>query len=282
MRLVKKTLTQTTSSGRVVERTYHVHIPTQGSQGRPLLFFFHGHGGSGVHMASTPGFEQWANKGYVMVFPDGLIGPDGRSGWRTLATPPHTGPSLDQDFVERMIASMKSLYAVDGSKIYCGAFSQGTDLCWQMYTKRADLVQGFCTAGCGITKVFMGMIPSTLRPWMTVIGRQEEMWLGDERNLGAEETTRYVCELNGCSPIPVPSEGSATGMPKNPTTGTKLTTYDFPAAKAVSAAVGAGKVDRVTVDAGHRWFNRGDGDNFNMTGLCIKFWRDHAGLPDPL
>ncbi len=113
---------------------------------------------------------------------------------------------------------------------------------------------------------------------MTVIGRQDPSWEGHKEPpindaLGAKETVDYLCQLHHRSTTPMPAKGTAAGNPPSPVKGTKLTVYDYATPTgAPTAAVGSGRVDEVTVPAGHRWFERSRGDNFGMTTACIAFW----------
>jgi hypothetical protein len=243
-------------------------------------------------MSGNSNMDYYANKGYVLVYPDGLPFVDGKLGWRTLATPQYN-TGLDQNFVELMIAELTSSpYNCDASKIYCSGFSNGTDVCWQMYTQRSDLIRGFSTFGRGIDQEFVGLTPAILRPWSTTIGQQDDSWDGHkdppENNAwGALETRDYVCGLNNRTTVATPPAGTAAGSPPNPSTGTKLTVFNYNTVATSgqpSAQVSAGTVSQVTQPALHRWFAKLPAwpDNFYATSYTITFFKTYAGLPAEL
>ncbi len=288
MQTVLRTLTQTVGL-ESVERQYRVHVPKQGAKNRPLLFFFHGHGMTALNFSQNPAFSQWADRGYVFAFLQGLPqGDPPKNGWRTLASGQSPYQELDEDFAMMALQAIQEEWGTDANQVYAGGFSQGTDMCWQLYVHQSITFKGFCTAGRGIEPAFVGLEPAVLRPWATTIGRQEPSWEGhkDPPNndaLGALETLDYVCGLHRRTTTATPQDGSPAGVPQYPKTGTRLVLFDYRTPDGTpSEAVVGGVVEKVTINAEHHWFNREAGDNFDMTSFCINFWRMKAGLPAPL
>lgn len=285
---IPKTLVQVDpSTGQQITRTWHVHLPSQGASGRPVLFFFHGHGGNGLSFSGQANFAYYANKGYVMVFPDAYDIPGAGPSWVTEATVSNQStfpPNMDEDFVMQMLASLVSEYNVDASKVYAGAFSMGTQLCFQLWLRQASSFKAFATAGAGERKAFDPLFaasPPPPRPWLSAIGQQDGSWLGDADNWGAQEMRDIVCSRNNRTTTATPPQG----VTQNPIAGgTKYTTfsYDTPVnGSAPSAQVVAVAVQKVTEPALHRWFAKPPSypDDFFMTTACIQFWKAYAGLP---
>lgn len=288
---IPKTLIQTDpATGQQITRTWHVHIPSQGASGRPVLFFFHGHGGNGLNFASQPNFGYYANKGYVIVFPDAYDIPTAGPSWVTEATVSGQSgfpPNMDEDFVMSMISALVSEYNVDATKVYAGAFSMGTQLCYQLWLRQSGSFKAFSTAGGGERKAFDALFASASpppRPWLSAIGQQDSSWTGDAEQWGAIETKDIICARNNRSNVAVPPAGQTF----NPIAGgTKYTVFNYdtvvngsnPSAQVVAIAV-----QKVTQPATHRWFAKPPThpDDFFMTSACIEFWKTYAGLPAEL
>lgn len=112
-----------------VKRVAVVVIPTAVSKPAPLVFVFHGHGGTGANIERRFDIEGlWPAA--IVVYPNGLVGhmgktdPQGvKSGWQT-----DLGESDDRDlaFYDGMLASLKSKLAVDTNRVYAMGHSNGS------------------------------------------------------------------------------------------------------------------------------------------------------------
>ena len=103
----------------------------------PLVFCWHGHGGTAVHSRATAAFEiAWPEA--IVVYPQGLktvsplVDPEGKkSGWQTGA-----GNDGDRDIklYDAMIDSLRTEYKLDGRHTYSAGHSNGgffSYLLWQ-------------------------------------------------------------------------------------------------------------------------------------------------------
>jgi len=112
-----------------VKRTAVVVVPAAGSEPSPLVFVFHGHGGTGANIERKFRIEAlWPQA--VVVYPYGLVGHAGRTdptgvkpGWQT-----SVGESGDRDlkFYDVMLASIRSQLAVDAERVYAMGHSNGS------------------------------------------------------------------------------------------------------------------------------------------------------------
>ncbi|MBZ0287313.1 MAG: hypothetical protein K8I30_06845 [Anaerolineae bacterium] len=106
-------------------RVYHIYVPEAYGDGEspvPLLFVFHGAGGTGVNIASLSDFNAMAEaEGFVVIYPDGInrIWNDGRP------PDPAIGPVDDVDFVSDMLDTLMAALNVDSSRIYATGYSAG-------------------------------------------------------------------------------------------------------------------------------------------------------------
>jgi polyhydroxybutyrate depolymerase len=122
-----------------VVRTALVCIPPAAKRTAetPLVFCWHGHGGTAVHSRATAAFERaWPEA--IVVYPQGLktasplVDPEGKkSGWQTAA-----GNNGDRDIklYDAMVDSVRAEYKLDGRHIYSAGHSNGgffSYLLWQ-------------------------------------------------------------------------------------------------------------------------------------------------------
>ncbi|MEM6780171.1 MAG: prolyl oligopeptidase family serine peptidase [Planctomycetota bacterium] len=123
--------------------------PSVVSESPPIVFVFHGHGGSGRNMARKGFDKAWPEA--VFVFPNGLPtatrrDPEGkRSGWQNRAG---TNQDRDLDFFDVMLRFAEDRYKVDGDRVFATGHSNGggmTGLLWAM--RRDQLAAVAISAG---------------------------------------------------------------------------------------------------------------------------------------
>ena len=95
----------------------------------PLVFVFHGHGGTGANIERKFDIESlWPD--VIVVYPYGLVGHKGKtdpqgvkSGWQTSA-----GESGDRDlkFYDAMLATLRAQLSVDPNRVYAMGHSNGS------------------------------------------------------------------------------------------------------------------------------------------------------------
>ncbi len=131
-------------------RTAVVYVPTKLSGATPLVFGFHGHGGSGANYArKTPINSLWPAA--VAVYPDGLTGHKGltdptgvKSGWQTTA-----GELADRDlhFFDSLLAYVAAAVPIDRDRIYATGHSNGAAFTALLWQQRGSQLAAIATAG---------------------------------------------------------------------------------------------------------------------------------------
>ena len=125
---------------RGIDRTFIVYVPSlyDGINPLPVLFMFHGLGGTAIGASSD--YYGWPdsseNNGFFVVFPesrDELTPLPTSGGTKYWIVNPGSSDSEDLDFVEEMIQWMDSRYKIRDTHIFCtghsfGAFSAITQL----------------------------------------------------------------------------------------------------------------------------------------------------------
>ena len=112
-----------------LRRTAVLVVPSDLTKAAPLVFAFHGHGGSGAAFERKFKIEQYWPAA-IVVYPDGLPGHKGRtdpegkkSGWQTAV-----GEDGDRDlaFYDVMLTTLRSKLDVDADRIYVVGHSNGS------------------------------------------------------------------------------------------------------------------------------------------------------------
>ncbi len=121
-----------------VERTYLVSLPENYEPSRPypLVFAFHGLGGSG-ELVSGPwyfGIEQQGGTPSIFVYPDGLETGDG-AGW-----PNQEG--RDVAFFDALLATMQEGYCIDENRVFSTGHSYGGIMTLTLACERASVLRG--------------------------------------------------------------------------------------------------------------------------------------------
>jgi polyhydroxybutyrate depolymerase len=124
-------------------RSAVVVVPESTARSAPLVFAFHGHGGTGKAMARKSNLEAlWPEA--IVVYPDGLVGHRGKTdptgakpGWQTAV-----GEDGDRDlaFYDTMLATLRSELPVDPDRIYLMGHSNGSAFASLVLNQRGDAI----------------------------------------------------------------------------------------------------------------------------------------------
>jgi len=120
-----KSVYQTVFSGGLT-RTYLLHIPLgyQASSSAALVLGFHGHGSQALQQEHRSGLSLLADQqGFIAVYPQGVVGPDGLTGWDTGA---YNSPRVnDVLFISDLLNHLQDILCIDPLRIYATGFSNG-------------------------------------------------------------------------------------------------------------------------------------------------------------
>ena len=122
------------------KRTYGLFVPTgyARSTALPLIFVFHGDGGSGAEIRKDFALEAAAKNGALIVYPDGTNDNEGHS-FDQSDDPPK---NHDVDFFDGMLATLSAAYSVDISRVYITGMSGGAYFANQLARWRQSVVWG--------------------------------------------------------------------------------------------------------------------------------------------
>ncbi len=138
-----------------VEREALLHLP-QTPKGAPVVFGFHGHGGSMRNGARMFHIETlWPEA--VVVYMQGVPTPghitdfEGKlNGWQKTV-----GDQNDRDlkFFDAVLATLKKEYNVDSKRVYATGHSNGGAFSYLLWEARGDQFAGFAPSACAFVSL---------------------------------------------------------------------------------------------------------------------------------
>lgn len=127
-------------------------VASSSSDPAPLVFVWHGHGGTMRHAAATMGFhKQWPEA--VVVYPQGLptpgalTDPEGKKpGWQKTA-----GDQNDRDlkFFDDMLKTLKKDHKIDDKRVYSTGHSNGGSFTYLLWAQRGGVFAAVAPSAAG-------------------------------------------------------------------------------------------------------------------------------------
>ena len=178
-----------------LQREAIVYPPSKKSdEPAPVVFGFHGHGGSSRNAASSFGFEKLWPEAIVVYMqgvptPGRLTDPEGkRNGWQS-----DVGDQGDRDlkFFDAVLASVREKYKVDDRRIYATGHSNGGGFTYLLWSQRPDAFAAVAPSAASSRR----LLDLTPKPAMHIAGRNDELVLFSWQELAIAA----VKKVNGCS-----------------------------------------------------------------------------------
>lgn len=172
-----------------------VYIPSSAkTKATPIIFAYHGHGGTMENMFKTRGFDKiWPEA--IFICPQGLntpgilTDPEGnKAGWVM------TDQSNNRDllFFDAMLKTLRADYKIDNSRIYVTGHSNGGGFTYLLWATRGDEFAAFAPTATAAMKLVNKMKP---KPALHLMGETDPLvkpWL-------QKLTYNAVLKMNGCS-----------------------------------------------------------------------------------
>jgi len=165
-------LFETIEHGGLV-RSYYLFVPPEiaRTEPAPLMFAFHGTGGTGHHMARMTGFDQFARKHkMIVVYPDGV-----EKKWNDNRPQIHKdGPVDDVGFARALIEKLAKRLPIDRKRIYASGFSNGGGMAQWLGCEAAGTFAAIASLGRTLHN-FIGRDcdPSRAVPVLFVLGKDD-------------------------------------------------------------------------------------------------------------
>lgn len=205
-----------------VAREALVYTPTtKPATNAPVVFVFHGHGGSARQAARGFAIERHWPEAIVVYMqglntPGRLTDPEGKKpGWQAGA-----GEQGDRDlkFFDAVLARLKREHQVDAKRIYATGHSNGGAFTYLLWAERGDVFAAMAPSGA----IFRQVNQLKPKPAMHLAGEKDPL----VKFTWQQATMSAVRKLNGCVANGQPWNQSGTVYPSP--TGTPLVTLIHP------------------------------------------------------
>ena len=124
-------------------RSYIVYIPASynGSTQYPLLFNFHGGGGTAAGFIYTNDMRPLADTAaFIAVYPQAAVDPlDGSNSWLHKAPTAHN----DVNFIEAIIDTLSNNYNIDNDRVYACGYSEGGIFSYELGCRLNNRIAAF-------------------------------------------------------------------------------------------------------------------------------------------
>jgi polyhydroxybutyrate depolymerase len=176
-----------------VTREALVYVP-ESSKDAPLVFVWHGHGGTMKHASASIALHKlWPEA--IVVYPQGLptsgkiVDPEGRlPGWQF-----NPGENEDRDlkFFDAMLESFKSDLKADPKRVYVTGHSNGGRFVYLLWATRADAIAAFAPSASPANGLLGRMKP---KPCLHIAGETDRL----VPFASQQRTIDRVRQINGC------------------------------------------------------------------------------------
>ncbi len=216
-----------------VERTGMVYAPaTAATTKAPLLFAFHGHGGTARAVANRWEYQRLWPEAIIVYLqglptPGALTDPQGtRSGWQKAAG---DQGNRDLKFFDVVLASLKKQYQVDDKRIFVTGHSNGGGFTYLLWAERGDTFAAVAPAAAFIR----ASAPLKPKPALHIAGENDEL----VRFSLQQRMMANVRKINGTEAEGKPwaKSGSLVGTLYSSKTGTPFVSISYPGTHALPA-----------------------------------------------
>ncbi len=126
-----------------VIREYILHVPTayDSATAVPLMFNFHGYGGTAAVHQNTADMRSLADtENFILVYPQGTL-LDGAPHWNAgLDTPENKSDSDDFGFIEALLEELAANYNIDRERVYACGYSNGAFFSYALACYHSDKI----------------------------------------------------------------------------------------------------------------------------------------------
>jgi polyhydroxybutyrate depolymerase len=178
-----------------VAREALVYVPTAAkTTASPVVFAFHGHGGTMRHAATTFAYHKHWPEAIVVYMqglktPGQLTDPKGKkTGWQSKAK---DQSDRDLQFFDAVLESLKQDYKVDERRIYSTGHSNGGGFTYLLWAARGDVFAAVAPSAAVGARQLKDLKP---KPVLHVAGENDELVKFEWQKLMIDQ----LLKLNGC------------------------------------------------------------------------------------
>jgi polyhydroxybutyrate depolymerase len=168
--------------------------PAAKTAATPVVFAFHGHGGTMNHAARISAYHTHWPQAVVVYMqglntPGALTDPEGkRAGWQRTV-----GDQNDRDlkFFDAVLATLKKDYRLDAKRIYAAGHSNGGAFAYLLWAARGEVSAAVAPSGAAAPRLLKDLKP---KPVLHVAGETDPLVRFQWQKL----TIDAIRKLNGC------------------------------------------------------------------------------------
>jgi polyhydroxybutyrate depolymerase len=203
------------------ERTALLHVPPAAKNlETPVVFAFHGHGGSAPQASRSFRMHTLWPEAIVVYMqglptPGALTDPEGKkNGWQN-----REGLQDDRDlkFFDAVLATLKTDYKMDERRVFAMGHSNGGGFTYLLWQTRPDVFTAFAPSGAFSIQA-RNLKP---RPAMHIAGKSDELVKFEHQ----QRTIEVIRKINGCAEKGEEWAKDCTVYPSK--TGTPLVTFVY-------------------------------------------------------
>ena len=136
-----------------LEREYHLQVPKESSN-KPIVVLLHGHSGShdqslGMENTKAPQkvwLEVAQAKDFIVVVPNGTLGPEDSRGWNDCRDDAKGNPETDDlAFISQMLDKILGEYNYDESRVYVAGVSNGAGMAIRLAQEIPEKITAFAS-----------------------------------------------------------------------------------------------------------------------------------------
>jgi polyhydroxybutyrate depolymerase len=189
------------------ERIYFLHLPENLPENAPLIFAFHGYGGSAKGIIEFSKMNPVADKyGFAVCYPQAVLGDDNKNSWNA----GYSNPDVDDvNFLSTLAKHLQKEFSLSSSNTFCTGMSNGADMCYVLACQSPDVFSAVApVAGCMMESTYLACNPSKPIPVFEIHGTDDNitLWNGDADYSevyggykGIRETFDFWIKKNNCS-----------------------------------------------------------------------------------
>jgi polyhydroxybutyrate depolymerase len=170
-----------------------IYVPAKSDKPPPVVFAFHGHGGTARHAARTFAYHtHWPEAVCVYMqglpTPGQLTDPEGKkAGWQAKA-----GDQGDRDlkFFDEVLKTLKKDHAIDDKRVYSTGHSNGGGFTYLLWAQRGDVFAAVAPSAAA-ARYAKDLKP---KPCLHVTGEKDPLVKPEWQ----KATTDAVRKVNGC------------------------------------------------------------------------------------
>ena len=168
-------------------REYYYYEPTTAPDNCPLVFVFHGYGGSAEGMIQWSGFNDLADEyGFAVCYPQGTEDSFGEQYWNVGYDFQPNAFVDDVAFISGLRQDLVDTYGLDVSRVFGTGFSNGADFCYLLACEASTEFRAVAPiAGILMSDIQAECSPEYMVPILEIHGTDDDVSLyeGDLENV---------------------------------------------------------------------------------------------------